>query len=79
MLRDFTMPKLGHLMEEGTIVAWKKRVGDRVVQGEILLEVESEKGILGAESDTSGTLAEILVPEGRTVAVGTPIARIEAG
>lgn len=74
MAVEFNMPKLGHLMEEGTIVSWRKEVGDRVEEGEILLEVETEKAVLEVESNTSGVLLKILVEEEETVEVGTPLA-----
>ena len=77
MAKEFTMPKLGHLMEEATVVSWKKIAGDSVEKGEIILEIEAEKGILEAECSLSGTLCEILVAEGQTVPVGTPLALIE--
>ena len=77
MAKEFTMPKLGHLMEEATVVSWKKTAGDSVEKGEIILEIEAEKGILEAECSLSGTLCEILVAEGQTVPVGTPLALIE--
>jgi pyruvate dehydrogenase E2 component (dihydrolipoamide acetyltransferase) len=78
MLYEYTMPKSGHLMEEGTIVLWRKKVGEVVNKGEILLEVEMDKGVFEAESTVSGTLKEILVQEQQTVPVGTPLAIIDA-
>ena len=61
MAPEFTMPKLGHLMEEGTVLAWKKMVGDAVEKGEILLEIEMDKATMEVESNLSGTLQEILI------------------
>jgi len=74
MAVEFTMPKLGHLMEEGTVVSWRKKVGDSVEEGEIILEVETEKAVLEVESNMSGVLLKILVEEEETVEVGTPLA-----
>lgn len=74
MAVEFTMPKLGHLMEEGMVGRWLKQVGERVEKGDILLEVEMDKAILEVESFVSGTLLKILVEEGETVPVGTPLA-----
>lgn len=78
MASEFVMPKLGHLMEEGKVVTWCKRVGDHVARDEILLEVETDKATLQVESPFSGTLVEILVEVDRTVPVGAPLARYEA-
>lgn len=74
MAIEFTMPKLGHLMEEGMVGRWLKQVGEKVEKGDILLEVEMDKAVLEVESFVSGTLLKILVEEGATVPVGTPLA-----
>ena len=76
MAPEFTMPKLGHLMEEGTVLAWKKMVGDAVEKGEILLEIEMDKATMEVESNLSGTLQEILIEPGNTVPVGEQLAII---
>lgn len=70
------MPKLGLTMEEGTVARWCKQVGDAVVEGETLLEVESDKATLEVPAEASGILLQILAEEGRTVPVATPIAYI---
>ncbi len=54
------MPKLGLTMTEGTIVEWKKAVGDPVAAGEVLLVIETEKTEVELEAPASGTLVEIL-------------------
>lgn len=74
MANEFSMPKLGHLMEEGRVVRWWKQEGERVEKDEILLEVETEKAILEVESPFSGVLLEILVDADEEVPVGTPLA-----
>lgn len=76
MTYEFTMPKLGHLMEEGTVMGWRKREGERFAKGEILLEVESEKAILEVEALHDGVLLQVLVEPGQTVPVGAPVAII---
>jgi pyruvate dehydrogenase E2 component (dihydrolipoamide acetyltransferase) len=68
------MPKFGETMEEGTIVAWKKQVGDSIVDGEVIAEVDTDKSTLEIESPVSGKLLEILVQLNETVPVNTPIA-----
>ncbi len=77
MTTEFTMPMLGEVMEEGRIVVWLKKKGDTVEQGEIVMEVETEKATFEIESPASGVLKEILVPEGEMAAVNTPLALIE--
>ena len=74
MATAFTMPMLGEVMEEGRIVAWRKGVGDRVEKGETIIEVEMDKATMEVESPVSGVVKSILVPEGETVPVNTPLA-----
>ena len=71
------MPQLGESVAEGTVVRWLKRVGDPVAVDEPLFEVATDKANTEIPSLSAGVLREILVPEGTTVAVGTPLARIE--
>ncbi len=76
MATQVIMPKLGQTMEEGTIVEWLKKEGDRVRRGEVLFTLESDKATLEAESPTRGILRKILVPAGETVPVLTTVAII---
>lgn len=76
---DIVMPRLSDSMEEGTILAWLKAEDDRVKRGEDLVEIETDKANMTYQSDTAGTLVEILAKEGDTLPVGTPIARIDTG
>jgi 2-oxoglutarate dehydrogenase E2 component (dihydrolipoamide succinyltransferase) len=71
------MPMLGEVMEEGHIVAWHKKVGDTVAQGESLMDVETDKATMEVESPASGVVKQILVPAGETVAVNALLAVIE--
>ncbi len=73
---DIVMPRLSDSMEEGTVLQWLKAVGDEIAVGDELVEVETDKANMAYESDTAGTLTEILVQEGETVVIGTPIARV---
>ena len=75
---EVVMPRLSDSMEEGTVLQWLKAVGDEVSVGDELVEIETDKANMAYESDVAGTLSEILVPEGETVAIGTPIARVGA-
>ncbi len=74
MPREIKMPKLSDTMEEGTLNVWRKREGERINKGDVLLEVETDKADMEFEAYMSGTLAKILVEAGATVPVGTPIA-----
>ncbi len=75
-MADVVMPRLSDSMEEGTVLQWLKSVGDEIVVGDELVEIETDKANMAYESDVAGTLSEILVEEGETVAIGTPIARV---
>ncbi len=73
---DVVMLRLSDSMEEGTVLQWLKQVGDEVAVGDELVEIETDKANMAYEADVAGTLSEILVAEGETVAIGTPIARV---
>ena len=73
MARTLVMPKLGVTMEEGKIVEWKKKEGDFVQKGEILLVIESDKVALEYEAPESGVLGKIIVAQEGSAAVGEPI------
>jgi pyruvate dehydrogenase E2 component (dihydrolipoamide acetyltransferase) len=75
-VQDIAMPRLSDSMEEGTVLNWLKKVGDEVVVGEELVEIETDKANMGYEADVAGTLLEILVGENETAPVGAVIARI---
>ena len=75
-MADVVMPRLSDSMEEGTVLQWLKAVGDEIAVGDELVEIETDKANMAYEADVAGTLTEILVPEGETVAIGTPIARV---
>jgi len=74
---DVTMPQMGVSVAEGTVVGWSKQPGDWVEADETVLEVSTDKIDTEVPAPASGRLAEILVPEGETVDVGTVLARIE--
>jgi pyruvate dehydrogenase E2 component (dihydrolipoamide acetyltransferase) len=73
---DVVMPRLSDSMEEGTILAWLKQVGDEIAVGDELVEIETDKANMAYEADVAGTLNEILAEEGETLPIGTPIARV---
>ena len=73
---EIQMPKLSDTMTEGTLVSWKKKVGDKVTAGEVLAEIETDKATMEWEATEDGTLTEIFVEEGGKVNVGDKIAFI---
>ena len=73
MASRIVMPKLTDTMEEGVLLAWKKREGDPVVAGEALAEIETDKAVMDLEAFASGILRKILVQNGATVMSGTLI------
>ena len=76
---DVSMPDFGNDAKEGTIVAWHKRPGEEVAEGELLVEVMTDKVNVEIESPASGTLVEILVQADDVAPVGAAIARISQG
>jgi pyruvate dehydrogenase E2 component (dihydrolipoamide acetyltransferase) len=73
MVRTITMPKLGQSEEVGTLVRWRKKVGDSVAKGDILFEIETDKALLEVESFFAGTLLKTVVQEGTTVPINTTV------
>ena len=76
---DVTMPQMGVSVAEGTVVEWKKAVGDAVGRDEIICAISTDKIDTDVESPAAGTLSEILVDVGTTVEVGVVLARIDTG
>ena len=70
------MPRLSDTMEEGTVATWFKKVGDKISEGDILAEIETDKATMEFESFYDGTLLYIGVKEGETTKVDEPLAII---
>lgn len=75
---EMLMPKMGESIIEGTILTWLKKEGDSIEQDESVLEVATDKVDTEVPATHAGVLKKILVKEGDVVAVGAPIAIIEA-
>jgi pyruvate dehydrogenase E2 component (dihydrolipoamide acetyltransferase) len=73
MATKILMPKLSDTMAEGVILQWLKKEGEKVKQGETLVEIESDKADMELEAYDSGVLRKILVPAGGKAAIGAPI------
>ena len=76
MATEILMPKFGEVMEEGTLIEWKKKEGDTVEKGEVVLEIETDKANTDVESTATGVIQKILVQEGETVPINTLLALI---
>lgn len=72
------MPQMGQSVAEGTIVKWRKRVGDPVRADEVIMDVESDKITVEVESPVAGRLASLLKGEGERAAVGELLGQIES-
>jgi pyruvate/2-oxoglutarate dehydrogenase complex dihydrolipoamide acyltransferase (E2) component len=77
MRKEVIMPKIGLDMDEGTISKWLKNVGDKVTEGEAIVEIETDKTITPVEAAVTGTLVEIVAQEGDTVPITQTIAWVE--
>ena len=75
-LVDVTMPQMGVSVAEGTVVAWRVEVGDRIAADETICDISTDKIDTEVPSPAAGVVAEILVPVDSTVDVGTVLARI---
>src|SRR6218665_3935808 len=71
-----TMPRLSDTMTEGTVATWLKKVGDKVSEGDILAEIETDKATMEFESFNEGTLLHIGIQEGETAPVDSLLAII---
>lgn len=73
---EIRLPQFGMGMQEGTVITWFKREGDRVATGDVVAEIEAAKVTEELVSAGSGVLRHILVPEGETAAVNEVLAVI---
>ena len=75
---DFTLPDVGEGLTEAEIVSWKVKAGDTVTLNQVLVEIETAKSLVELPSPFEGTVAALLVEEGQTVEVGTPIITVSS-
>jgi len=72
--KRITLPALSPTMETGTLRSWSKQEGEKIVEGDILAEIETDKATLGFEAGDEGYLAKIIIPAGsKDVPVGKVI------
>jgi pyruvate dehydrogenase E2 component (dihydrolipoamide acetyltransferase) len=74
---EFVMPSLGADMEDGTLVTWRKQVGDIVKRGDIIADVETQKGLIEIEIFDEGVIEKLLIEPDTKVPVGTVLALIK--
>src|SRR6476659_8133082 len=73
---EYLLPDVGEGLTEAEIVTWKVKVGDVIKINDIVVEIETAKSLVELPSPYAGTVQALLVPEGETIAVGTPIIAI---
>src|SRR5690348_2152063 len=78
-MKQFKLPDVGEGLTEAEIVSWKVKEGDTVEINEILVEIETAKSLVELPSPFAGVVQKLMVPEGETVPVGTPIISIGDG
>jgi pyruvate dehydrogenase E2 component (dihydrolipoamide acetyltransferase) len=78
-MKQFKLPDVGEGLTEAEIVSWKVKPGDTVKVNEIVVEIETAKSLVELPSPFAGVVTELLVPEGTTVDVGTPIITVDTG
>src|ERR1019366_7253829 len=78
-MTDVVMPQMGESIVEGTLTKWLKKPGERIERDEPLFEISTDKVDTEIPSPAAGTLAEVLVEEGKTVGINTVVARIDEG
>src|SRR5580700_4320831 len=78
-LKQFKLPDVGEGLTEADIVKWHVQPGDKVTINQIIVEIETAKAVVELPSPYEGVVAGLLVPEGTTADVGTPIISVEVG
>ena len=78
-IKHFKLPDVGEGLTEAEIVTWKVKVGDTIKINDIIVEIETAKSLVELPCPFAGTVAELLVAEGETVDVGSPIIAVETG
>src|SRR5215472_241209 len=78
-LKQFRLPDVGEGLTEAEIVKWRVRPGDQVTVNQIIVEIETAKAVVELPSPYQGVVADLLVPEGATADVGSPIIAVQVG
>ena len=75
---EYKLPDVGEGLTEAEIVSWKVKVGDVIAINDIIVEIETAKSLVELPSPYAGTVLALMVAEGETVAVGTPIITVSS-
>src|ERR1700689_3959108 len=78
-LKNFRLPDVGEGLTEADIVKWHVQPGDEITVNQIIVEIETAKAVVELPSPYAGIVADLLVPEGETADVGTPIIAVQVG
>ena len=78
MAEVIIMPKLGFNMDEGELVKWHRKEGESIKKGEVLFEINTDKTTMPVEATADGTVLKIVLAEGETADVFTPLSAIRA-
>jgi 2-oxoisovalerate dehydrogenase E2 component (dihydrolipoyl transacylase) len=78
-LKEFKLPDVGEGLTEADIVRWHVQPGDQITVNQIIVEIETAKAVVELPSPYEGVVADLLVPEGATADVGTPIISVNVG
>jgi pyruvate dehydrogenase E2 component (dihydrolipoamide acetyltransferase) len=78
-VNEYKLPDVGEGLTEAEVVTWKVKVGDTIKVNDIVVEIETAKSLVELPSPYAGTISALLVEEGSTVAVGTPIIAVSSG
>jgi len=76
-VKQFKLPDVGEGLTEADIVTWKVKPGDRVSVNQVIVEIETAKSLVELPSPFDGVVTDLLVPEGQSVDVGTPIISVD--
>jgi 2-oxoisovalerate dehydrogenase E2 component (dihydrolipoyl transacylase) len=76
-VKQFKLPDVGEGLTEADIVTWRVKPGDRVAVNQVIVEIETAKSLVELPSPFDGVVTDLLVPEGQTVDVGTPIISVD--
>ena len=79
MNKEFKLPDVGEGLTEANIVSWHVKPGDTIEDGQVIVEIETAKAVVELPSPYAGTVTGLLVEEGQTVDVGTPIIAVDVG
>ncbi|MFZ2044643.1 MAG: biotin/lipoyl-containing protein, partial [Trebonia sp.] len=79
MNKEFKLPDVGEGLTEADIISWHVKPGDTIEDGQVIVEIETAKAVVELPSPYAGTVTGLLVEEGQTVDVGTPIIAVDVG